>query len=182
MATSDRNNELLAAALEAFQARGYGGTSVGDIANILGVSATALASEVASTEQLLIDLAEPFLDDLDSAVGDFPRHPSWPGEGRRMLASYLDVLLVHRDVAIWIDGDQGVLQHPTVGKRLSDSNHRVRDAIRGDNRSTAARLGASAVLGALWRPLRNLTDVDASSDRGAMLDAAMAVVETVRGS
>ena len=176
------NDRLLAAALEAFRTRGYGGTTVEDIANILGMSAVTLAADVTSTEQLMVDLVAPFLNDLDAAVDGFPRHPSWPGEGRRMLASYLDVLLRYRDVVIWIDADQAVLQHPTLGKRLSDSNHRVRDAIRGDNRATAARLGASAVLGALWRPLRNLTDVDASSERSAMLDAAMAVVETVRGS
>lgn len=99
-----------------------------------------------------------------------------------MLSSYLDVLLEHRDLVIWIDGDTAVLRHPTLGKRLSDLNRRVRDAVRGDNRSAAARLGASAVLGVLWRPLRNMTEIDASRETGAMLDAAMAVVETVRGS
>jgi AcrR family transcriptional regulator len=182
MAARNRRDELLATALEAFKERGYEGTSVADVVLTLGMSEASFAHQFESKEQLLIELVEPLLDDLASTLDRFPRHPSWPDEGEELLSAYLDVLLAHRDVISWIDGDSAVLQHPRLGERLTDMNRRVREGIRGDNRSSAARLGAAAVLGALWRPLRDLSDVDAAREKDAMLAAAMAVVATVRTS
>ena len=182
MARSNRRGELLAAGLEAFQESGYEGTSIADVVNTLGMSKAAFGYHFESKEQLLIDLVEPLLDDLESTLDRFPRHPSWPDEGQELLSVYLDVLLEHRDLIIWIDGDKAVLQHQALGKRLTDTNRRVSEAIRGDNRSSAARLGASAVLGALWRPLRDLTEVDVAREKDAMLVVAMAIVITVRTS
>jgi AcrR family transcriptional regulator len=182
MPRSSRRDELLAAALAAFQERGYDGTSVADIVDALGMTKAAFGYHLDSKEQLLIELVTPLLDDLDATLDRFPSQPSWPGEGGRLLAAYLDVLLRYRDLVVWIDGDKAVLSHPIVGRRLAESNRRVREAIRGDNRSAAARLGASAALGALWRPLRNLPDVDAEREKEAMLTIAMAVVGKVRSS
>lgn len=182
MATRDRRDELLATALEAFRENGYEGTSVADVVRAAGLSEAAFARDFELKEQLLIDLVEPLLNDLESTLDRFPRHPSWPDQGRELLSAYLDALLVHRDLISWIDGDAAVLRHPELGERLTDTNRRVREAIRGDNRSSAARLGAAAVLGALWRPLRDATDVDAAQERDAMLAAALAVVATVRAS
>jgi hypothetical protein len=125
-------------------------------------------------------LVEPLIDEVEATLDRFPRHPSWPDEGQELLSAYLDVLIEHRDLVIWIDGDKAVLQHPTLGMRLAESNRRVREAIRGDNRSSAARLGAAAVLGTLWRPLRDMTEVDAAREKDVMLAAAMAVAATVR--
>ena len=182
MPRKSRRDELLAAALAAFQQRGYDGTSVADIVAALGMTKAAFGYHLESKEQLLVELARPLLDDLEATLDRFPRHPSWPGEGGRLLGAYLDVLLRHRELVVWMDGDRAVLGHPTVGKRLTETNRRVREAIRGDNRSTAARLGASAAIGAMWRPLRNLTHLDARRERDAILAAAMAVVATVRSS
>lgn len=121
------------------------------------------------------------IEDLEAVLDGFPRHPSWPGQGRKLLAAYLDVLVDHRDVAAWLDTHHGALSHRTR-RRFADANQRLRDAIRGDNRSAAARLGAAAVLGTLWRPLRQLEHVPTEVEREALLDAAMAVVTSVRSS
>lgn len=179
MPKKSRREEVLAAALEAFTERGFAGTSIADIVAALGVSQSDFAGW-ADKEQLLMELVVPLLDDLDATLDAFPRHPSWPDQGQELLAAYLDVLIEHRGLVNWIDGDRAVLHHATIGKRLAESNRRVQEAVRGDNRSTAARLGASAVLGALWRPLRTLTEIDADREKDAMLAIAMAVVSTVR--
>ena len=182
MPRSSRRDELLSVALEAFQDSGYDGTSVADIVDAVGMTKAAFGYHLDSKEDLLIELVTPLLDDLDAAINGYSRHPSWPGELGRLLSAYLDVLLRHRALVVWIDGDKAVLSHPTVGRRLAESNRRVRDAIRGDDRSAAARVGASAALGAMWRPLRNLTDLDAEQEKEAMLSFAMAVVGTVRSN
>lgn len=180
MAERTPREELLAAALEAFKERGYEGTSIADVVRTLGEGRAASGDPIESKEQLMIDLVEPLLEDLESTLDQFPRHPTWPDDGQDLLSAYLDVLLEHRDLIVWIDGDRAVLGHPALGQRLTDTDRRVREAIRGDNRSSAARLGAAAVLGALWRPIRDETDVDAAREREAMLRAAMAVVAMVR--
>lgn len=182
MARESRKRDLLGAALEAFKDSGYEGTSVTDIVDRLGMSKAAFGYHIEFKEQLLVLLVEPLLDDLEECIDSFPQRPSWPDQGRALLASYLDVLIEHRDVVIWVDGDKAVLEHPILGERLDKLNRRVRIAIRGDDRSAAARFGSAAALGALWRPLRNLTELTAvgEDEKESMLDAAMAVVATVR--
>jgi AcrR family transcriptional regulator len=182
MARESRRDDLLAAALEAFKAKGYEGTSVADIVERLGMSKAAFGYHVESKEQLMIELVEPLLGDLELAVLPFPRHPAWPDEGRGLLKAYLDVLIYHRDLLVWIDADRAVLSHPLLGARIAESNRRMREAIRGDSRSAAARLGASAVLGMLWRPLRNLTEIDVTGEKEALLAVAVAAVESLRRS
>ncbi|MBT8165649.1 MAG: TetR/AcrR family transcriptional regulator [Acidimicrobiia bacterium] len=182
MARQSRREELLRAALEEFKEKGYEGTSVADIVLRTGMSKAAFGYHLETKEQLMDELVEPLLNDIEAALDGFVRHPSWPEEGRRLLSAYLDVLVEHRDLLIWVDADKAVLHHPRLGKRLTDSNQRLREAIRGDNRSAAARLGASAVLGTLWRPLRNLPELSVESEKQTILEAAMAVVTTVRDS
>ena len=99
------------------------------------MSEADFGEDLKSKEQLLIDLVVPLLDDLESTLDRFPHHPTWPDEGQELLTAYLDVLLEHRDLVIWIDGDMAVLGHPTLGARLTDTNRRIREAIRGGNRS-----------------------------------------------
>jgi AcrR family transcriptional regulator len=182
MARESRRDDLLAAALEEFKAKGYEGTSVTDIVDRLGMSKAAFGYHVESKERLMIELVDPLLTDLEAAMEPFPRHPTWPDEGGELLAAYFDTLIRHRDLLVWVDSDRAVLSHPVLGARLAASNRRMREAIRGDSRSTAARLGASAVLGMLWRPLRNLTDIDVAGAREPLLAAAVVVAETVRSS
>ena len=182
MARESRRDDLLAAALEEFKAKGYEGTSVTGIVERLGMSKAAFGYHVESKEQLMVELVDPLLTDLEAAVSPFPRHPTWPDEGRLLLAAYLDVLIRHRDLLVWVDADRAVLGHPVLGARLAASNRRMREAIRGDSRSTAARLGASAVLGMLWRPLRNLTEIDVAGDKETLLAAAVMVAENSRWS
>ncbi len=90
-----------------FRENVYEGTSVAEVVLALGLSEAAFVHDFESKEQLLIDLVEPLLDDLESTLDRFPRHPSWPHEGRELLSTYLDVLLVHCDLISWIDGDAG---------------------------------------------------------------------------
>lgn len=174
------HEDILTAALASFQEHGYEAVSVADIMDELGTADTAGGQHPEFKEQLLIQLVQPLLEDIEAVLDRFPRHPSWPDEGRRLLSSYLDVLIGHRGVVVWIDGDKAVLNHSAIGKRLAESNRRIRTAIRGDDRSTAARLGASAALGTMWRPLRNLTDIEVQPEKDAILAVALAVVETVR--
>jgi hypothetical protein len=97
-----------------------------------------------------------------------------------MLADYLDAMLEHRNIVVWVDGDKAVSSHPLVGSRLRATHHAMRQAIRGDRRSSVSRVLSASALGVIWRPLRNLTDVDLENQKAALLDAVMSVAGRAR--
>lgn len=159
VATANRRGDLLAAALEAFVDRGYEGTSVADLALATGLSKAAFVYHFRSKEELLFELAGPLIDELDDVVARYE-------SGQRtavvepFLTDYLAALWRHRSAAEWIDGDKSILNHGDLGARLDTNNKRVHTILAGPKPSRAKRARASAILGMLWRPVRNgyLTD------------------------
>jgi len=151
---ANRRDDLLDAALAAFVERGYEGTSVADLARATELSKAAFVYHFDSKEVLLFELSTPLLDDLDDILS---RHED-DNENcsvRNMLADYLEALWQHRDVAAWIDGDKSVLNHGDLGARLDANNRRAHRLLTGPRPTVVDRAKASAILGMLWRPIRN---------------------------
>lgn len=155
MPRASRRDDLSAAALELFVERGYEGTSVADLAQVTGLSKAAFVYHFVSKEDLLFELAVPLLDDLDRILRDHERVPLAERDLRAALGDYLATLQRHRDVARWIDGDKSILNHPHLGLRLDANNRRAHRLLVGPRPTARARAQASAVLGMLWRPIRN---------------------------
>lgn len=174
--TTNRREDLLTAALEAFIERGYEGTSVADLANATGLSKAAFVYHFDSKEDLLFELANPLLDDLDAVV---ERHSSQEAPIGDLVADYLDSLCRHRSAAEWIDGDKSILNHGDLGGRLDANNRRVHSLIAGAQPSPQARAQASAVLGMLWRPIRNGHLGTDERSRTAIAELAAAAAETI---
>lgn len=174
--TTNRRDDLLEAALTAFVERGYEGTSVADLAEATDLSKAAFVYHFDSKEDLLFELAGPLLDDLDAVV---ERHAESTGDLGELTHDYLDVLCRHRAAAEWIDGDKSILNHGDLGQRLDDNNRQVHALIAGDEPSAVARAQASAVLGMLWRPIRNGHLGDDASSRRAVADLAAAAAASI---
>lgn len=172
--TSRRQN-LLDASLEAFIRSGYEGTPVSAIVGAAGMSKAAFTYHFGTKERLLLELVTPMLDALDRVV--YETHDVDTPEGvRDLLGRYLDALIAHRRVAMWVDGDNSVLHHSEVGGRLTVNNEKMRGFIAGSRRE-ADHVAAAAVLGALWRPIRNLSDTDLEAHRNELLNTAVAATE-----
>lgn len=174
----NRRVELLETALRLFADAGYEGTSVADVVGELGLSKAAFGYHFSSKDDLLIELATPLLDALDELMDSYPKNPQWPGEIELMVSDYIDVLIAHRDIVVWVDADKAVVNHPIVGERLHDNHLRMRRALRADSRSASSRVLSSSALGVIWRPIRNLTDVD--DQRESILEAALSIVSIIR--
>lgn len=167
-----RRDEMLQTALEAFAVNGYDGTSIADLADATGLSKAAFSYHFASKDEILVELAEPLLAELELLATD--REPSdSPEELRALLDDYTDALLRHRTVAIWVDGDKSVANHPEIGARLTSNNQTMRSLIAGPDASRRDRVRASAVLGAIWRPIRNLTEIDVASHKNEIVAIAL---------
>ena len=172
----NRRDELLVAALEAFGERGYEGTSVADLAAATGLSKAAFVYHFKGKEDLLFELAEPLLDELDAVV---ERHENAPTAVNEFVDDYLAVLCSHRERAEWIDGDKSILKHRDLGGRLDTNNRRAHRLIAGPRPSRATRAQASAVLGMLWRPVRNGYVANDTGARRAIVELASAAAAAV---
>ena len=64
---------VLRAAIELFNRKGYDATSIGDLADELGLTKSAIYHHVPSKEHLLSEALDEALDELDAAVTRAPR-------------------------------------------------------------------------------------------------------------
>ena len=179
MPRDNRRDDLLDAALTLFHDRGYEGTSIAALAEATGLTKAAFVYHFSSKEELLFELSEPLLDELDELMSRHEGGPTGDKSIRAALTDYLAALCRHRDVAAWIDGDKSILNHSHLGARLTANNQRVHRLLCGSRPSKAARAKASAVLGMLWRPIRNgYLDQDRGPQR-AVVDLATQAAMTL---
>lgn len=176
-ATTNRREELLDAAIDAFVERGYEGTSVADLAQTTGLSKAAFVYHFESKEELLFELAEPLLDALDLVADRHERTAEV--ELRILLGEYLAVLRAHRQIVEWLDGDKSILNHGDLGSRLDLNNRRMHELLAPGRPTKVNRAQASAILGMLWRPVRNGYLEDDATSLAAVLDSAVAAAGAI---
>jgi AcrR family transcriptional regulator len=177
MPRANRRDDLLVAALDLFVDRGYEGTSVADLAEATSMSKAAFVYHFGSKEELLFELAEPFLDELDGVLDRHEGRPARQSDLEEALGDYLGVLHRHRDIVRWIDGDKSVLNHGDLGGRLDANNRRAHHLLAGNRPSRTNRALASSVLGMLWRPVRNGYLPDDARSRRAVVQLATRAAE-----
>jgi AcrR family transcriptional regulator len=166
-------------ALERFRVSGFVGTSIADLAGVLGVSKAAIYYHYRSKDTLLHRLIDPLLDAIDACIGDHTTPANSARTARQLLDAYLTVLLTHRDVVPLIATDVAVLNHPRIGPRLRAQNQQLQSLMTSPDTSVAARLRAEAALGAIWRPLVAEPQVDLSdaAHQRILVDAAVATLQ-----
>jgi AcrR family transcriptional regulator len=160
-------------ALDRFRVSGFVGTSIADLAGVLGVSKAAIYYHYRSKDALLHRLIDPLLDAIDACIHD---HNQPRRTARQLLGAYLAVLLAHREVVPLIATDVAVLNHPSIGPRLRAQNHQLRTLLATTDTSPSARLRAEAALGAIWRPLIAEPPLDLTdpAHQRILIDAAVA--------
>jgi AcrR family transcriptional regulator len=184
------NSRIAGLALERFRIDGVAGTSVADLAGILGVSKAAVYYHYRSKDALLHRLVDPLLDATDACIDahSTPNRPEpAPVEApaaRQLLGDYLAVLTAHRAVVPLVATDIAVLNHPTIGPRIRAQDQRIRELLAAPDTSAAATLRAEAALGAIRRPLTTQATVDLTdaSHQQILIDAAAATLKVGEAS
>lgn len=163
---------MLEVALQLFGERGYDGTSIADLADATGLSKAAFSYHFTGKDEILVELATPLVAALERVVD---AHEGLFGIDtlESLLGDAIDALLEHRDVAVWVDADKSVMSHHDIGVRLDRVHISMRRLIAGGRVDTESGVWASSVLGAIWRPIRNLTEIDVAEHRSLLLDAAL---------
>jgi AcrR family transcriptional regulator len=173
-------DRIASLALARFRVGGFVGTSIADLAGVLGVSKAAIYYHYRSKDALLHRLVDPILDAIDACIHDHNTTP--PPTPRQLLGAYLSVLIAHREVVPLVATDVAVLNHPTIGPRLRAQNQQLRTLLAAPDTSVAARLRAEAALGAIWRPLIAEPQVDLTdpAHQQILIDAAVAALQPSR--
>lgn len=176
---SQRKN-LVESALAEFSTSGFAAASVAGLTERAGVSKAAFVYHFDSKDALLVELVEPLLDDLDEMIERHGPDLVSPDAIEAFLREYLQILLAHAEIAEWVDGDKSVLHHPVLGPRLEELNRRAHKLLVGDGTASARRGQASAVLGMLWRPVRNLPALDVEDYQVGIVELATDAVAGIR--
>jgi AcrR family transcriptional regulator len=174
---SARRSELTRQAARLFAQKGYHGTSVGDIADALGVQKGSLYSHIATKEDLLYDAlmegAAAFQASLDAIPEDAP-----PVEKIRLaLRGHLRVVAEQLDVATvfvqewrYLEGerrDEFVAERRRYEERLRELLREGRDLgeLRSDLDDAAAALLVLSAANWAYTWLQPGRDTDALADR-----------------
>lgn len=169
---TSRRDAIVATATTLMLEHGYHGTPVGDIARELGISKAAITYYFPTKDTLLDEIIAPALTAFETHVPVITR-PRWSDDARTVCAAYLDVLIEHRDIALWIDRDPALTSIGNHEQRRTAINTRVLRAIHGPRHKAADRARALAVLGGLLRPARELDTPQLIAQRDEIVDAAL---------
>jgi AcrR family transcriptional regulator len=169
-------------ALQRFRRGGFAGTSIADLAGILGVSKAAVYYHYRSKDTLLHRLVDPLLDAIDACIDEHstptPAGPVGSPAARQLLADYLAVLIAHQEVVALVATDVAVLNHHTIGPRIRAQDQRLRTLLVAPDASPAATLRAEAALGAIRRPVTTQITVDLTDAlQQILVDAAVGILE-----
>jgi AcrR family transcriptional regulator len=174
---SERRSELTRQAARLFAQKGYHGTSIGDIAEALGVQKGSLYSHIASKEDLLyetlMDGARAFHAALDAIPDDAPPIDKIRAALRghlRVVAEQLDVATVFVQEWRYLEGarlDEFVAERRRYEERIRELLREGRDLgdLRSDLDETAAALLLLSAANWAYTWLRLGRDTDEVADR-----------------
>jgi TetR/AcrR family transcriptional regulator, cholesterol catabolism regulator len=145
---SARRRELTREAAKLFAQKGYHGTSIGDIAEALGVQKGSLYAHIASKEDLLYETMREGADAFHAALDAIPEELSAVEKVRLALRGHLQVVAEQLDVATVFVQEWRYLE----GER--------RDEIVAERRRYEERIRE------LFREGRELSELRADLDEG----------------
>jgi AcrR family transcriptional regulator len=183
-----RRNELTRQAARLFAEKGYHGTSIGDLAEAMGVQKGSLYAHIDSKEDLLWEVASAGAEAFHAALDGVPDEGAGVERIRAALRAHLGVVAEQLDLATVFVREWRYLQDERRERFLAERRRyedrfrglfregRERGELRADlDDSTAALLALSAANWAFtW--LRPGADTDALADRFTAL-----LLEGMRG-
>jgi TetR/AcrR family transcriptional regulator, cholesterol catabolism regulator len=181
---SGRRREVTREAAKLFAQKGYHGTSIGDIAEALGVQKGSLYSHIASKEDLLYETMREGAEAFHAALDAIPEDTPAVDKIRLALRGHLRVVAEQLDVATvfvqewrYLEGerrDEIVAERRRYEERIRDLFREGRELseLRADLDETAAALLLLSAANWAYTWLRPGADTASLADRlfAALLD------------
>ncbi|WP_211435769.1 TetR/AcrR family transcriptional regulator [Trujillonella endophytica] len=147
-ARSAGSQRVLDAALELFAEHGFDGTSLQDIADRLGVTKAAVYYHFHTKDEILRALVQPAFAELMAIVTEEERRPARAGRVVEV-GRYVDYLLRHRRVAVWLARDAAAMTRAVVTDQATEVRERTEAMLVGSEADGLSRIWAAATLQAL---------------------------------
>jgi len=174
---SGRRREVTREAAKLFAQKGYHGTSIGDIAEALGVQKGSLYSHIASKEDLLYETMREGAEAFHAALDAIPEDTPAVDKIRLALRGHLRVVAEQLDVATvfvqewrYLEGerrDEIVAERRRYEERIRDLFREGRELseLRADLDETAAALLLLSAANWAYTWLQRGRDTDEIADR-----------------
>ncbi|MEV4188690.1 TetR/AcrR family transcriptional regulator [Streptosporangium canum] len=141
---SDTKTRIQAVARELFLEQGVQNTSLKQISDRLGITKPALYYHFESRDDLVRSIIQPLIDDLEAFVA-----AREPGDRRRLLDDYFDLIWRHREVIMLVLHAPATLVELDLMDRMWAWRKQLTALLLGPAPSTAARIHATVALGGM---------------------------------
>ena len=172
-AQSDTKAEIRAVALELFGQKGYGKTSLREIAERLDITKAALYYHYRSKNELLQAMMEPLRRDTVELAA---RHGGGAADPRALLGDYFDLCVRHSALLLALLNDMGSLVESGLVGWMVDWRTRLDAALVGEEPPTPARMGAVIALGGIQDIAVLMAPADAVAHRETAVEIALAAL------
>jgi AcrR family transcriptional regulator len=168
---SAAQTRIVTAALDLFAKHGVGGTSLGMIANALGVTKAAVFHQFRTKDEIIVAAAEAELAVLEGVLDVADAEPTRERAREVLLARIVDLAVYRRRTVSTILSDPvivGFFEHHEPFRRVM---HRLSRLLMGDDAGPQARVTtavlSAAISGAVVHPL--VIDLDDETLRSELL-------------
>ncbi len=173
-ALSAAQARIVAVALDLFARHGVGGTSLGMIANEIGVTKAAVYHQYRTKEEIILAAAEAELARLEALLEVAEAQPSGPQAREALVTQIVDLTVERRRTTSTILSDPVIVRLFAEHEELRSTMHRLSRLLKGDDGRPGDRVPTvvllAAISGAVMHPL--VADLDDDSLRSELLVVA----------
>jgi AcrR family transcriptional regulator len=173
-ALSAAQARIVAVALGLFARHGVGGTSLGMIANEIGVTKAAVYHQYRTKEEIILAAAEAELARLEALLEVAEAQPSGPQAREALVTQIVDLTVERRRTTSTILSDPVIVRLFAEHEELRSTMHRLSRLLKGDDGRPGDRVPTvvllAAISGAVMHPL--VADLDDDSLRSELLVVA----------
>ena len=179
---ADTRAAIIDTAARVFRTKGYETATLGEIAEELGITRSAVLHHFESKEALLAEVLTPLVAAMDElldrreAAGRLT-----PRTRRPFLVELVDVILDHPDAAAIAAFDASIRHRLDAGRQIDQRGARFARLATVNQDDPQAATRAFCALGAMLRPVYTppgIVDFDDPEVRQTIVDCAMAVYST----
>ncbi|MET7330596.1 TetR/AcrR family transcriptional regulator [Nonomuraea sp. NPDC005650] len=141
---SDTRTRIQEVARELFASQGVQNTSLRQISDRLGITKPALYYHFASRDDLVRSIVQPMVEDIERFVAT-----RRPGDARRLLDDYFELIWRHRDVTTMMVRELSVLGFLDLGTRMFAWRRQIIALLLGPELTQAQHIRATVALGGM---------------------------------
>ncbi|WP_113699408.1 TetR/AcrR family transcriptional regulator [Nonomuraea lactucae] len=168
---SDTRARIQAVARELFVAQGVRDTSLRQISDRLGITKPALYYHFASREDLVRSIVQPLVDEMERFVATRE-----PGDARRLLEDYFELIWRHREVIVMVVRDLSTLADLDLAERMFDWRRRLIALLLGPRITPADHVRATVALGGMSDCSAEYAHLPLDEVKGPAVEAAAAAL------